>query len=73
MKVSRKRALFAVKFLLFVVLDFELINQQAENGTFESQRYAQYVLSVCSRLCCPARDEMIRKLTQTTDLISLFK
>lgn len=55
------------------ILDLELINQQAENGIFESQRYAQYVLSVCSRLCCPARDEMIRKLTQTTDLVLLFK
>ena len=55
------------------ILDIELIKQQAENGIFEFQRYAQYVLSVCSRLCSPARDEMIRKLTQTTELIPLFK
>lgn len=55
------------------VLDIDLIKQQAENGIFEYQRYAQYVLSVCSRLCCPARDEMIRKLTQTTELIPIFK
>jgi hypothetical protein len=55
------------------VLDLDLIQQQAENGIFEYQRYAQYVLSVCSRLCCPARDEMIRKLTQTTELIPIFK
>ncbi|XP_017489881.1 PREDICTED: T-complex protein 11-like protein 1 [Rhagoletis zephyria] len=30
------------------ILDLELINQQAENGIFESQRYAQYVLSLSS-------------------------
>lgn len=55
------------------ILDLELIKQQAENGIFEFQRYGQYVLSVCSRLCCPARDEMIRKLTQTSDTILLSK
>lgn len=55
------------------ILDLELINQQAENGIFEFQRFAQYVLSVCSRLCSPARDELIRKLTQTAELIPLFK
>ncbi|KAI2803235.1 T-complex protein 11 [Blomia tropicalis] len=55
------------------ILDIDLITQQADNGIFEFQRFAQYVLSVCSRLCCPARDEMIRKLTQTVELIPLLK
>lgn len=53
------------------ILDLDLIKQKAENGIFDFQRYAQYVLSVCSRLCCPARDEMIRKLTQTSDIVTL--
>lgn len=33
------------------ILDLELIEQKAENGILEFERYAQYVLSVCSRLC----------------------
>ncbi|KAH9416663.1 T-complex protein 11, partial [Dermatophagoides pteronyssinus] len=28
---------------------------------------------ICSRLCCPVRDEMIKKLTEIKDMIPLFK
>ena len=55
------------------ILDSELILQQAENGILDFQRYAQYVLSVCARLCAPVRDEKIRELTQTDAVVSLFK
>lgn len=55
------------------ILDMTLIQQQADNGIFEYQRYGQYVLSVCARLCCPVRDEMIKSLTQVTEIAPLFK
>jgi hypothetical protein len=55
------------------ILDLELIKQQAENGTLDFPRYAQYVLSVLARLCAPVRDEKIRELTQTTDVVELFR
>lgn len=55
------------------ILDLELIKQQAENGTLDFPRYAQYVLSVMARLCAPVRDEKIRQLTQTTDVVQLFQ
>ncbi|KAH9417822.1 T-complex protein 11, partial [Dermatophagoides pteronyssinus] len=55
------------------ILDIELIKQKVENGIFDFQRYSQYILSVCSRLCCPVRDEMIKKLTEIKDMIPLFK
>jgi len=55
------------------ILDHDLIQQQAENGALDFQRYAQYVLSVMARLCAPVRDEKIRELTQTSDVIQLFK
>ena len=55
------------------ILDLELIKQQAENGTLDFPRYAQYVLSVMARLCAPVRDDKIRQLTQTTDVVELFQ
>lgn len=55
------------------ILDIELIKQQAENGTLDFNRYAQYVLSVMARLCAPVRDEKIRQLTQTSDVVPLFR
>lgn len=55
------------------ILDIELIKQQAENGTLDFNRYAQYVLSVMARLCAPVRDEKIRELTQTSEVVPLFR
>jgi hypothetical protein len=55
------------------ILDLELIKQQAEHGALDFQRYAQYVLSVMARLCAPVRDEQIRELTQSSEVITLFK
>ncbi|CAG2119678.1 unnamed protein product, partial [Medioppia subpectinata] len=55
------------------ILDLDLILQQADNGILDFQRYAQYILSVCARLCAPVRDEKIRELTQTDDVVPLFR
>lgn len=55
------------------IIDLDLILQQAENGILDFQRYAQYILSVCARLCAPVRDETIRKLTQTSEIVPLFR
>ncbi|XP_018333042.1 T-complex protein 11-like protein 1 [Agrilus planipennis] len=55
------------------VLDNDLIRQQAEKGTLDFRHYAQYVISVMSRLCAPVRDEKIKQLTEMTDVIDTFK
>lgn len=55
------------------ILDLDLIKKQAENGALDFQRYAHYVLSVMARLCAPLRDEKIRHLTQTTEVVPLFR
>lgn len=55
------------------ILDLELIKQQAEYGAVDFQRYNQYILSVLSRLCAPIRDDKIKELSHSTDLISIFK
>lgn len=37
------------------------------------QHYAQYVISVMAKLCAPVRDEKIKQLTETVDVIDTFK
>ncbi|OAD55150.1 T-complex protein 11-like protein 1 [Eufriesea mexicana] len=55
------------------VLDVDLIKQQAENGVLDFHHYAQYVISIMSKVCAPVRDEKIRELSQKTDVIEIFK
>lgn len=55
------------------ILDADLIRQQAEKGVLDFQHYAQYVISVMGKMCAPVRDEKIRELTQTKDVIPIFK
>ncbi|XP_015789829.1 T-complex protein 11-like protein 1 [Tetranychus urticae] len=55
------------------ILDLDLVKQQAENGALDFQRYAHYILSVMARLCAPIRDEKIRQLTQTREVVPLFR
>ncbi|KAK4886177.1 hypothetical protein RN001_002448 [Aquatica leii] len=55
------------------VLDTDLIKQQAENGSLDFSRYAQYVIQVMAKLCAPVRDEKIKQLSETEDVIEIFK
>ncbi|XP_031836761.1 T-complex protein 11-like protein 1 isoform X2 [Nomia melanderi] len=55
------------------VLDIDLIKQQAEKGVLDFQHYAQYVISIMSKVCAPVRDSMIRELNQKTDVIEIFR
>lgn len=55
------------------VLDVDLIKQQTENGVLDFHHYAQYVISIMSKVCAPVRDEKIRELGQKTDVIEVFK
>ncbi|XP_060816832.1 T-complex protein 11-like protein 1 isoform X2 [Bombus pascuorum] len=55
------------------VLDVDLIKQQAENGVLDFHHYAQYVISIMSKVCAPVRDEKIRELSQKTHVIEIFK
>ncbi|CAD1476228.1 unnamed protein product, partial [Heterotrigona itama] len=55
------------------VLDEDLIKQQAENCVLNFHHYAQYVISIMSKVCAPVRDEKIRELSQKTDVIEIFK
>jgi hypothetical protein len=55
------------------VLDIALIRQQAENGVLDFSHYAQYVISLMSKICAPVRDERIAELKKCTDVIETFK
>ncbi|XP_071452432.1 T-complex protein 11-like protein 1 isoform X2 [Hetaerina americana] len=55
------------------VLDIDLVRQQAEAEVLDFQHYAQYIISFMAKLCAPVRDERIRELTQTSEIIPLFK
>lgn len=55
------------------VLDLDLIKQQAEKGILDFHHYAQYIISIMSKICAPVRDEKIRELSQQTDIVETFK
>lgn len=55
------------------ILDTDLIKQQALQGVLDFKNYAQYVISVMSKLCAPVRDEKIKELTETEDVVDTFK
>ncbi|XP_066585713.1 T-complex protein 11-like protein 1 isoform X2 [Prorops nasuta] len=55
------------------VLDVELIQQQAEKGVLDFHHYANYVISIMSKVCAPVRDEKMKELMQKTDVIEIFK
>lgn len=55
------------------ILDSDLIRQQALQGTLDFKNYARYVISVMSKLCAPVRDDKIKELTETIDVVDTFK
>ncbi|XP_057342430.1 T-complex protein 11-like protein 2 [Manis pentadactyla] len=51
------------------VLDTDLIRQQAEHSTVDIQGLASYVISTMGKLCAPVRDEDIRELKATGNIV----
>lgn len=62
-----------IKTQICEVLDLDLIQQQVEHEVLDFQHYAQYVLSVMSKLCAPIRDARIKELMTITEVLPLFK
>ncbi|XP_012273619.1 T-complex protein 11-like protein 1 isoform X2 [Orussus abietinus] len=55
------------------VLDVKLIKQQAEQGTLDFHSYANFVISIMSKVCAPVRDEKLLELKRKTNVIDTFK
>ena len=56
------------------ILDMDLIKQQSEHENVDIQGYANFIIQIMSKICVPARDEDIQKLS-TVDggLVALFR
>lgn len=55
------------------VLDVDLIRQQAEHNAVDIQGLANYVINTMGKMCAPVRDEDIRELKATTDIVEMLR
>lgn len=55
------------------VLDIDLIRQQAEHSAVDIQGLANYVISTMGKICAPVRDEDIRELKATTNIVEMLR
>jgi hypothetical protein len=51
----------------------ELIKQQMDNNQFDYEQYALFIIGVMSKLCAPARDSDLEKLSKIKEPVELFK
>ncbi|KAM7116695.1 T-complex protein 11-like protein 2 isoform 1-T2 [Molossus nigricans] len=55
------------------VLDTDLIRQQAEHGAVDIQGLANYIISTMGKLCAPVRDDDVRKLKATGNIVEVLR
>ncbi|XP_006897605.1 PREDICTED: T-complex protein 11-like protein 2 [Elephantulus edwardii] len=55
------------------VLDTDLIRQQAEHSVVDIQGLASYVISTMGKLCAPVRDDDIRELKATGNIVEVLR
>ena len=55
------------------VLDIDLIRQQAEHSAVDIQGLANYVISTMGKLCAPVRDDDIRELKATNNIVEVLR
>eukprot|EP00069_Balaena_mysticetus_P021042 bmy_13427T0 len=55
------------------VLDTDLIRQQAEHSAVDIQALANYVISTMGKLCAPVRDDDIRELKATCNIVDVLR
>uniref|UniRef100_A0A7N5KIN2 T-complex 11 like 2 n=1 Tax=Ailuropoda melanoleuca TaxID=9646 RepID=A0A7N5KIN2_AILME len=55
------------------VLDTDLIRQQAEHNAVDIQGLADYVISTMGKLCAPVRDDDIRELKATSNIVEVLR
>ncbi|XP_019370882.1 PREDICTED: T-complex protein 11-like protein 2 [Gavialis gangeticus] len=55
------------------VLDTDLIRQQAEHNAVDVHGLASYVINTMGKLCAPIRDDDIKQLKATDDIVDLLR
>lgn len=54
-------------------LDSQILDQLSRVESLDLIEYAKYILDVLSKLCAPVRDEKLRELGETTDIVQLYR
>lgn len=54
-------------------LDPQIIDQLVRSGSLDLIEYARYILTVLSKLCAPIRDEKLKELSETTNVVQLYR
>ncbi|XP_068133083.1 T-complex protein 11-like protein 2 [Hyperolius riggenbachi] len=55
------------------VLDKDLIKQQAEHNAVDIPKLGSYVINIMGKLCAPVRDEDVKKLQPTGDIVQMLR
>lgn len=54
-------------------LDPKIVDQLCSVDSLNLLDYARYVLSILGKLCAPVRDEKLKELNETTNLVQLYR
>lgn len=54
-------------------LDPQIIDQLCKVDSLDFKDYGNYILSILSKLCAPVRDENIQELSNTNDIVQLYR
>ena len=55
------------------VLDMELMKQAMDRNVFDYQQYALFIVDTMSKLCAPARDADLERLSKMSDPVEVFR
>ncbi|KAM3926145.1 T-complex protein 11-like protein 2 [Leptodactylus fuscus] len=55
------------------VLDVDLIRQQAEHNAVDLPKLGSYIISIMSKLCAPVRDDDVKKLKASGDIVQMLR
>ncbi|KAM4677524.1 T-complex protein 11-like protein 2 isoform 1-T4 [Discoglossus pictus] len=55
------------------VLDADFIRQQAEHNAVDIPKLGSYIITIMSKLCAPIRDDDVKKLTATGDIVQMLR
>ncbi|XP_072257193.1 T-complex protein 11-like protein 2 isoform X2 [Pyxicephalus adspersus] len=55
------------------VLDVDLIKQQAEHNAVDIPKLGSYIINIMGKLCAPVRDEDVKKLKPSGDIVQMLK
>ncbi|XP_044133310.1 T-complex protein 11-like protein 2 [Bufo gargarizans] len=55
------------------VLDVDLLRQQAEHNAVDIPKLGSYIINIMSKLCAPVRDDDVKKLKASGDIVQMLR